>query len=328
MPTTVLWRGTLPEAEAERVRAALGEGFRLIVEKDPERIEPYLDDIDILIDGSAGERALDAPRLKHVIVPWAGVSETLRERMLKRPQLTLHNSHYNAPLVAQHALALVLACACRLVEFDRQLRQGDWRSRYERAKASLYLPGKRALLVGYGAIGRELAKRLRALEMDVAALKRSPGESDDLVSRIYGREELLDALAASDVVAVSLPATPDTKGMIGREALAAMGPASVLVNVGRGSVIDEEALYRALHERRILAAGLDVWWRYPEDEAARGSTLPSQLPFHELDNVVMSPHRANEMQEDLRLRAEDVTQTILALAKGELRNGVDLQRGY
>jgi phosphoglycerate dehydrogenase-like enzyme len=328
MPITVLWRGTLPEAEAERVRAALGEGFCLLVEKDPERIEPYLNEIVILVDGSASERALDAPRLKHVIIPWAGVSEPLRERMLKRPHLTLHNSHYNAPLVAQHALALLLACACRLVEFDRQLRQGDWRSRYDRAKASLYLPGKRALLLGYGAIGRELAKRLRALEMEVAAFKRNPGEPDGLVSRVYGREELLEALATSDAVIVSLPGTSETRGLLGESELAAMREHAVLVNVGRGSVIDEAALYEALRDRRILAAGLDVWWRYPEDEAARSSTLPSNLPFHELDNVVMSPHRANEMQEDLKLRADDVTQTILALAKGELRNQVDLARGY
>lgn len=328
MPTHILWRGTLTETLARQVADTLGESATLHVEKDKGRIAPYLQNITILVDGSPSDEALDAPKLEHVIVPWAGISAELRDKVLSRPHLSLHNSHYNAPLVAQHALALLLACACRLIESDMALRKGDWTPRYDANSRSLYLRGRRALLVGYGAIGMAIARHLKAFEVRLSALKRQPAEPDAFVDAFYRPHQLQEALAHTDIVMVSVPSTPETKGMLGASALSRMKPGGIIVNVGRGDVIDQDALFHALEQGRLMAAGLDVWWRYPEDAAVRRSTLPARLPFHLLPNVILSPHRANEMVEDLEMRAHDVSLTLQAILRGEARNRVDPHRGY
>ena len=130
---------------------------------------------------------------------------------------------------------------------------------------------------------------------------------------------------------MALPLTDQTRGLIGERELALLPPSAVLVNVGRGPVVDEGALYRSLKEGRLLAAGLDVWYNYPADEAAMANTPPSAYPFGELANVVLSPHRGGFAQEEgaRRARMDDLAETINALARGEpARNRVDLNEGY
>jgi phosphoglycerate dehydrogenase-like enzyme len=103
----------------------------------------------------------------------------------------------------------------------------------------------------------------------------------------------------------------------------------VLVNVGRGPIVDEAALYAALRDGTLYAAGLDVWYNYPADEAARAHTPPSDYPFHELDNVVMSPHRAGSSVETEALRMVHLARLLNAAARGEpMPNRVDLEAGY
>lgn len=127
---------------------------------------------------------------------------------------------------------------------------------------------------------------------------------------------------------ICLPLTDETKGLIGADELAQLAPGAVLVNTGRGPIVDERALFDALRAGR-LRAGLDVWYRYPEDEAARAGTPPATLPFHELDNIVMSPHRAGLCAETERLRAVFLAEMLNAGARGEPMPGrVDLDAGY
>ena len=104
---------------------------------------------------------------------------------------------------------------------------------------------------------------------------------------------------------------------------------SIIVNVGRAALIDEEALYNALKERTIFAAGLDVWYNYPSNVKARQSTPASRFPYHELTNVVMSPHRAGHTSDKEILRMEHLAELLLAAARGEpLPNRVNLEAGY
>jgi phosphoglycerate dehydrogenase-like enzyme len=322
-PLTVLWRSRLGAEEVAEEAAPAGVAVEVREEAGPEA----LTGVRVLVDGDPPEELLDAPSLERVIVPYAGVRERLRRAVAARPRLTLHNSHFNAPFVAQHAVALLLSCAARLGRYDRALRAGDWDG--DDGPLSVHLAGRRALLLGYGAIGRAVAPMLQGLGMEVEALRRRPGaERGGVLER--GRHELLDALGEAHAVVVSLPATPETEGLLDEAAFRALRPGALLVNVGRGAVIDEEAAWRALQEGRLGGLGLDVWWRYPSDRDARAATLPGHRPFHRHPDVVLSPHRANAVGEWRRASVRDVLATLRAIASGRdpERNRVDVEAGY
>ncbi len=321
---TVLWRSNLG-AEILENNTHLFSKVQIILETDQNKALSHINKVDILVDGNPSIELLNNQRLTHVIVPFVGIEPSLREALLERRHIQLHNSHYNSGFVAQHTLALLLACANRLVEADMNLRKGDWRQRYDRLN-SLYLEGKTCLLLGYGAIGKKLVGMVQTLGMNVSVLKRSTSSGENLT--VYTTAQLHEALAHADVVVCSLPETPETLNLLDKTAFAAMKPNSILVNVGRGKVIDQYALYDALTSKHLLAAGIDVWWNYPEDQEARAHTFPSGAPLHELPNVVMSPHRANQTMGEEQVRLEDIAQTIQAIARGEKRNVVDVERGY
>lgn len=299
----------------------------MIVETDRERAVELKDWPNVLVDGGPPEELLDGASVRHVIVPYAGLGGRLRGYLLKRPHLKVQNSHFNDGMVAQHAVALVLAVASRIAATDAALRQGDWGPAEKDTQGlGVYLGGKNCLLLGYGSIAKAAAPALEALGMKLTAYRRRPRPGDAVPQ--VGPEELLDALSAADVVLCSLPLTDETRGLLGEEQLRAMKKSSILVNVGRGAVIDESALYEALAERRIFGAGLDVWYVYPPDEKARHATLPANRPFWDLDNVVMTPHSANDMMGWRTQAAKDVMATLAALANDEERNPVDPQLGY
>jgi phosphoglycerate dehydrogenase-like enzyme len=319
----VLWRATPPDPPP--TADELPPGCELVIEREEARALEHRDAIDVLIDGRPGP-LLDGERLAHVVVPWAGFPPSLREALLERPHLEAHNAHYNAPFVAQHALALLLAAAQRLVPIDAALRRGDWGDR-ARPERSRHLAGGEALLLGFGAIGRHLSPMLRGLGMRVSALRRRPeGDADGV--RVIGPAELPAALSRADALLVSLPATPATEGLLDRQALDRLKPGALVVNVGRGSVIDEDALYDALASGRLAGAGLDVWWRYPEGPEAQAATPPATRPFWELPNVVLSPHRADATDASERARVADVCATLWAIAEGRERSLVDVEAGY
>ena len=123
--------------------------------------------------------------------------------------------------------------------------------------------------------------------MDIRAIRCDVGRSDDRLAFLGGLEALHDVLRRADYLAVTLSLNDQTRGLIRARELSLMKPTAVLINVARAEIIDEDALYRALLERRIAGVALDVWYRYPTDP---GPTLPSRRPFDGLDNVLMTPH--------------------------------------
>ena len=322
MATKVTWLHSKSKPYAQQLPVPPGTEIRYMTKGEAES---QTDWPDVLVAGDPSEALLDGSNLKRVIVPWAGVADSLRERANARPHLKVHNSHYNGAMVAQHALALLLASSNRIVAADRAMRQGDWGSDVDGSHLGVQLGGKVALLLGYGSIGKALRPLLEALGMEVRAYRRRPEKDAEV--RQYGPEELLEALAQADAVLVSLPATTATVGLLGARELAQLKRTAVLVNVGRGAVIDERALYDVLAQGRILGAGIDVWYRYPKGEERTG-VYPSEFPFQDLNNVVMSPHRGNDVLDWPLAAAEDVFETLAALERGEARNLVDLTSGY
>lgn len=287
-------------------------------------------DTAILVAGSVNaEQLARSPHLSAVIVPFAGIPFPTQELLRGQPQISLHNLHFNSVSTAEMALALLLGASKHVTELDRRIRRGDWRWDDATHPTDTF-PGKTALILGYGAIGRKLAPVCQALGMTVIGVRRhepaAPAEGGVALASIAHLHELLPQ---ADVLICLLPHTRETEGLLGEAELRLLPGHCVLVNVGRGPVIDEAALYAALAERRIRAAGLDVWWLYPPDEAARAATYPAHLPFHELDNVVMTPHRAGWLQSFETLRVAALAELLNAAAEGrEMPNRVNTELGY
>jgi phosphoglycerate dehydrogenase-like enzyme len=181
----------------------------------------------------------------------------------------------------------MVALTRRIVFHDRELRRGVWHRGEEPRPHELR--GRIVGAVGYGHIGRRVVELCRAIGMEAAAVTRSPTPARADGLRWLGSLGEAARLATdSDFVVAALPLTDETRGLIGGAELDALGSDGYLVNVGRGEVVQEHALFEALRDRRIAGAALDVWYRYPR--GAPDPTQPAAFPFHELDNVLMSPH--------------------------------------
>jgi phosphoglycerate dehydrogenase-like enzyme len=309
-----------------QLRAALDPAIRITTGKEPTVPADYA----VLVAGRPTPELLEASaKLRAVVIPWAGLARKTRDLLLRYPKLTVHNLHHNAAATAELALALLLAAAKRVVPMDRALRAGDWRPRWA-PQTALSLAGKTALVLGYGAIGRRVAAGCLGLGMSVVAVRRqaSSGEWDGKVV-LHPVRDLRALLPRADALLICLPLTSETEGLIGAAELALLPERAVLVNVGRGPIVDEAALYAALESGRLHSAGLDVWYRYPDDEASREHTLPASQPFHELDSVVLSPHRGGDNRETEEQWPEALAALLNAAARGEpIPNRVDLAAGY
>jgi phosphoglycerate dehydrogenase-like enzyme len=202
--------------------------------------------------------------------------------------------------------------------------------RYQPPRA-LALAGKTALILGFGHIGQRIGRICHALGMRILAVRRSPGPPPglDYPAEIHPPQALPALLPLAQALIVALPNTPQTEGLVGEAELRSMPPGGLLVNVARGPVVEQGALYRALLDGHLHAAGLDVWYRYPKSPAERPNTPPADLPFHALDNVVMSPHRAGLALETETLRMQALAGLLNAACRGEpLPSRVDVLAGY
>jgi len=290
------------------------------------------DDVDILVQGRLSEDCLETfPDLRAVIIPYAGVPTQTRELLLeRRPALPVYNLHHNAVAAAELAMALFLAATKSLLPADRALRAHDWRSRYD-GVPTLLLEGRIAVILGYGSIGARIARACRGLGMTVHAVRRHVDAPLEDGIHLHPRAALPQLLPQADALFVALPLTAETEGMVDREQICLLPSTCVLVNIARGPIVDEQALYEALRDGRLAGAGLDVWYLYPSSPEERAHTPPSRFPFHELDRVVMSPHRGGAfgLEELERRRMEDLAKTLNAMAVGETPpHRVDLTAGY
>ena len=229
---------------------------------------------------------------------------------------TVCNCFGHEQAIAEYVMAALLARHVPLADADRRLRNGDWAywaGTLERAHDEL--AGKTIGLLGFGHIGKAVAARAKAFEMEVVVANRSPVAYSPLVDRSFLLDDLAEFWGTADFIVVSVPLTAETDGIVGSDAFAAMRPTAVVLNVGRGRTIDEKALYEALRSKRIAGAVIDTWYRYPESGRTDGS--PSTLPFHELPNVVMTPHMSGWTLGTIRRRQKTIAENIKRLVRGE-----------
>lgn len=259
-----------------------------------------------------------APRLRWVQLFQAGTDMLPGTGLLESPVVITSASGGNAVPVAEHALALALMLARRAPLFLQAQRERRW----ERHVSPVLLAGKTAGVVGLGHIGREVARRVRAFDMKVLAIRRGaqPGEKDPDVDELYSPQQLTALLARSDFVFLCLPLLPDTRHLMGEAQFRAMKSSSFLINVARGALVEESALVQALKEERLAGAGVDVFEKEP---------LPQDSPLWETPNLILSPHIAGGTDQGpgrtVALFCENLKRY---LAGKPLINVVDKEKGY
>ena len=247
----------------------------------------------------------------------AGVEEVLFPGLVASPAVLTNARGVYSPALAEFAIAALLFFAKDVRRMLRSQAEGKW-DPFDLEP----LAGRTLGIVGYGDIGRAVAEKARAFDMRVIALRRRPEASagDPLVAEVLPLEARLDLMRRADDVVITTPLTPETRGLIGRAEIAAMKPTATLINLGRGPVIDEEALVEALEAGRIKGAALDVFTTEP---------LPAGHPFYRLDNVLLSPHCADHKAGWLEEAMHFFLGNLARFRRGEpLENVVDKRRGY
>ena len=263
-----------------------------------------------------------AQRVQWIHTTSAGVDEILCPELYERPLiLTCGKGHAVGPLLAEHAMALMLSLSRCLVQ---AARTNHWDREGFGSASTHHRPfeigGLTMGIVGLGGVGAELASRAAAFGVRVIGVRKHSGPPPAHVEAIWGVEELPRLLAESDIVVLLLPNTPETAGSFGEAELRGMKSSAWLINVGRGQVVDGPALERALVEGWIAGAGLDVM---PEEP------WPAESPLWRMDNVLITPHIAGDSSQragrDMQVFCENVGRFV----RGKpLASVVDLEAGY
>jgi phosphoglycerate dehydrogenase-like enzyme len=281
---------------------------------DTQRLIPALAEAEIVVGHVWRSDFPEAPRLKLLQAATAGV-DMIDLQSLPRG-ITLCNVFGHEPAIAEYVLMMMLALTHRLLETVTAFRGGSWAA-HQPAGGSPHgeLLGKTIGIIGYGRIGRDVAKRAVGFGCQVIATNRSPIPGKGDASEIYPLGELDRMLPQADVVVIAAGLGPETRGLIDAGRLALMKPTALLINIGRAAIVDEEALYRALSGNQLGGAALDVWWQHwtPEHPERR----PSRFPFHELSNVLMTPHCSGFTEGTADRRWGDLAANLDRFVRGE-----------
>ncbi|GAA2103480.1 2-hydroxyacid dehydrogenase [Actinomadura alba] len=299
----------------------------MAADRPDEEVVTTLRDADVMVCSRMTEpMARAGTGLRLVQVTGAGYERIPLDALA--PRTAVANTSHHGRAIAEHVIMTVLMLSRRVLRTDRLLRQGVWESVAVDPDLTLgdSVAGRTVGLLGLGEIGGQVARLAAAMGMRVQAARRDPGsplEPGLELDRVVSMGELPALLATSDVVVVTVPLNPHTRGLIGAAELRRMRRSALLVNVSRGPVVDERALYDALADGQIAGAAIDVWW--PTDGVNRSGAT---LPFAELDNVVLTPHNSGHTRETFESRARDIAANLTALETGRpLRNVVRAAAG-
>ena len=303
--------------------AALPDETTIAVGKTSEAFERAAPDATVIFAWSLSGKLLRdvfhmAPRVRWVHTRAAGIDNLLFPELVAHPAVLTNGSGVFSHSLGEFVLGAVLYFAKDFRRMIRSQTEGRW-APFNVVEVS----GQTAGIIGYGDIGRAVATRLRSMGMRVLGLtRRGPlvYNMDPLVSQVFGPADRAAMISQCDYVIVAAPLTSDTRGLIGEAEFAVMKPDAVVINVGRGPVIDEAALIRALSEKRIKGAALDVFDQEP---------LPPGHAFYQLENVLLSPHCADHTADWLDAAMTFFLDNFARYRKREpLLNIVDKEQGY
>jgi phosphoglycerate dehydrogenase-like enzyme len=265
-------------------------------------------DVIVGVKFGAAEPVPQKLRLYHATA--AGTDTIDRARLPAGAVLCNCFGHEHA--IAEYVMTALLLRHVPIPDADARLRRGEWT--YWGGTPRTELGSQTIGLIGFGHIGKAIAARARAFGMRVVVANRSPVPGSDLVDESFPLDQLGRFMGRADAIVVSLPLADETRGMVGAAELAAMRPGAVIINVGRGPVIDQQALFDALSGRRIEAV-IDTWYDYPTRD--NPNTQPGRLPFNQLANLVMTPHMSGWTAGMIRRRQETIARNIGRLSRNE-----------
>ena len=229
------------------------------------------------------------------------------------------NVDVHAGAIAEFVMLGMLEMAIGMRRMDTELRQGRWTygGSIVIGRKHREVSQRTVGIVGYGRIGRKIASCAKAFGMKIVAVSRNPAlKAGDPLAWWRGMDGLDALLACSDYVVMACPLNEQTRGLIDATRISQMKPDGVLINVARGPVVDEEALYTALRDRRIGGALIDVWYEYPTPRHPFGHPSP-KFPFHELDNAILTPHCSGWTEELEQRRIQAVLDNLRRYLRGE-----------
>ena len=302
-------------------------------------LESQFEDVNFVFASTPGDALAQAPGAGAIIgfcddellagllnVTWvqirsAGADRCLSSEQLFRDNLVVTNMQkMSAPVIAEHAIAMMLALSRKLPMFVNSMDERAWNRGPQYTDGMTTVHGKTMLVIGLGGIGTEIAQRAAALGMRVVATRNSSRSGPDFVDYVGLSDEMFDLAREADVIVNALPLTDDTRGLLGSEFFGAeFSTAPNFINVGRGATVDTQALLEALQAGRVAGAGLDVTDPEP---------LPSDHALWRQPNVIITPHvssRGSDRRRHRMLIAENLRRY---LAGDALLNVVDPQRGY
>ncbi|UOM33802.1 2-hydroxyacid dehydrogenase [Acuticoccus sp. I52.16.1] len=304
-----------PPALRQRLPAAIGEEVEIVTlpvearNSDVYDIEFRPDDVVLSMDLTRPGGKL--PRVALLQLPGAGTDRIDLDALA--PETSVCNVFEHEIPIAEFVLAAMLEWEIRIADLRAMFTAESWPglSRARGLHGELY--GKTLGVVGFGRIGREAAKRAAAFGMTVLAVARRPdgGPADE----VHPTAALADVLPRCDYVLDTLPLDEATRGIFDGPMLARMKPTGVIINVGRGQTIDEEALFTALSQKTIGGAILDVWYQYARDPSE--TPPPSRFDFFSLDNVILTPHASAVTGSLWDRRAATIAENFRRLERGE-----------
>lgn len=320
--TNIVIHGENASIYADDFKAALKADARIrilpdVLDADGD-IQAYRE-ADIVIGNRFGATTPLPERALLYQVCAAGYDKIDLERL--PAQLAVCNCFGHGDAIAEYVMAAILSQQIPIGAWHEALKGGDWSHRGG-TKATLRreISEMTIGLLGYGHIGKAIARRAKAFGMRVHAANRSAVVEQGDVDRYFPLNDLAAFYGASDVIVVSLPLSDRTERLVGEDAFAAMRSDATIINVGRGPVIDEQALFSALKNGAIGGAVIDTWYRYPGPGETTGR--PANLPFETLNNIVMTPHNSAWSTGLVRRRGREMAANVDALLSRRPLNDV------
>jgi D-2-hydroxyacid dehydrogenase (NADP+) len=304
------WADWLADCEA------VSERLRAVVAPTEEQLLAEIPDADIVFGRLPREPFLAAKKLKWVQSIGVGFDTMLYAEMVESDVIITNTAGAYDASMAEHALALMLSWTRGVIASERNRRQRN----SARDIPVSQLAGRRACVLGLGTIGRRISLTLHRMGMHVTGVDAQVTSVPEGVDELSDPDGMLAVLASSDYVAVALPLTGATRGLVDRTFFAAMPNHGYLVNVARGPIVNESDLIAALQSGEIAGAGLDVFEEEP---------LPDTSPLWDLENVVITPHLAGRSEEGRQNVLEIFCENLRRFTSGQpLMNIVDKRRGY